>query len=269
VALAALLVAGAVPAAAQSQAINGTIEGTVTDSSGGILPGVTVTVSNTDTGTTRVVVTNDSGAYRAPLLPLGTYTVRAELEGFKAYEQVGIGLSAGQTAVINVTLGVGALSETVSVTAEAPIVDPGKINQGRTLTEKEIKELPLTFAQPLQLRPVAAGRGRVRDAGVRRARITANGALLRVNYQIDGNDNTQKDRAGLRQMPMSEVMIARSSHHDRLRARVRPDDGLIYNAITPSGTNRVKGQGSYRFQRDAFAAKPFFLARAGKSRRRR
>lgn len=259
-ALVALLFAGALPAHAQSQAINGTIEGAVTDSSGGILPGVTVTVTNTDTGTTRVVVTNERGFFRAPLLPLGTYTVRAELEGFKAFEQVGIGLSAGQAAVINVQLGVGALSETVSVTAEAPIVDPGKINQGRTLTEKEIKELPLTSRNPYNfalLQPGVVG-FETQEFGV--PRITANGALLRVNYQIDGNDNTQKDRAGLRQMPMSEVMIREVKV---ITTGYAPEFGqtmgLIYNAITPSGTNKVKGQGSYRFQRDAFASKPFFF----------
>ena len=91
--------------------------------------------------------------------------------------------------------------------------------------------------------------------------MTANGALLRVNYQIDGNDNTQKDRAGLRQMPMSEVMIREVKV---ITTGYAPEFGqtmgLIYNAITPSGTNRVKGQGSYRFQRDDFAARPFFAA---------
>lgn len=65
---------------AQGQAINGTIEGTVTDDSGAVLPGVTVTVTNADTGDVRVVVTNESGIYRAPLLPLGAYRVSAELQ---------------------------------------------------------------------------------------------------------------------------------------------------------------------------------------------
>ena len=80
---------------AQSQAINGTIEGTVVDDQGAVLPGVTVTVANLDTGDTRVVVTNESGLYRAPLLPLGTYRVSAELQGFKKFEQTGITISRG------------------------------------------------------------------------------------------------------------------------------------------------------------------------------
>ena len=135
-------------ASAQGQAINGTIEGTVTDASGAVLPGVTITVTNTDAGGIRVVVTTETGVYRAPLLPLGAYRVSAELQGFRKYEQTGIMLSAGQVAVIDVKLGVGAVTETVSVTADAPVVDLAKIEQGRTLNEREIKSLPLTSRNP-------------------------------------------------------------------------------------------------------------------------
>jgi hypothetical protein len=253
----------AASAGAQGQAINGTIEGTVADESGGVLPGVTVTLTNTDTGDTRVVVTNEQGIYRAPLLRLGTYRVVAELEGFRRYEQTGIRLSAGQVAVVNVKLGVGALTETVSVTADTPVVDLGKIEQGRTLNEREIKQLPLTSRNPYNfalLQPGVVG-FETQEFGV--PRLTANGALLRVNYQIDGNDNTQKDRAGLRQMPMSEVMIREVKV---VTTGYAPEFGqtmgLVYNAITPSGTNVVRGQGSYRFQRRPFAAYPFFANRA-------
>ena len=103
--LAALLsLAAALPAAAQSTAINGSIEGVISDESGAVLPGVTVTITNLDTGDTRVVVTNESGLYRAPLLSLGKYKVEAELQGFKKLEQTGINISAGQTAVISICL---------------------------------------------------------------------------------------------------------------------------------------------------------------------
>lgn len=246
-------------AAAQGQAINATIEGTVTDESGAVLPGVTVTLTNTDTGDTRVVVTNESGLYRAPLLRLGAYRVSAELAGFKKYEQTGISLAAGQVAVIEVKLGVGAVTEVVSVTADTPVVDLGKIEQGRTLNAREIKSLPLTSRNPYNfalLQPGVVG-FETQEFGV--PRLTANGALLRVNYQIDGNDNTQKDRAGLRQMPMSEVMIREVKV---VTTGYAPEFGqtmgLVYNAITPSGTNVVHGQASYRLQRKPFAAFPFF-----------
>src|SRR5262245_45912696 len=109
------------PAFAQSQAANGAIEGTVTDTSGAVLPGVTVTVTNLDTGLDRSMVTNEKGLYRAPLLPLGTYRVVAELQGFKKYEQTGVKVSVGQSAVVNMALGVGTVSETINVLADRPV----------------------------------------------------------------------------------------------------------------------------------------------------
>jgi carboxypeptidase family protein/TonB-dependent receptor-like protein len=249
----------ALPTAAQSTAINGTIEGTITDDQGAILPGVTVTVTNVETGDTRVVVTNESGLYRAPLLPLGNYKVEAELQGFRKYEQSGLTLRAGQTAVVDFRLTVGTVAETVTVTADSPIVDLAKIEQGRTLTNAEIKTLPLTSRNPYNfalLQPGVVG-FETNEFGV--PRLTANGALLRVNYQVDGSNNTQKDRAGLRQMPMSEVMIREVKV---VTTGYAPEFGqtmgLVYNAITPSGTNVFHGQGSYRFQRQPMVALPFF-----------
>jgi hypothetical protein len=257
----ALALASALPTAAQSTAINGTIEGTITDDQGAVLPGVTVTVTNVETGDTRAVVTNESGLYRAPLLPLGNYKVEAELQGFKKYEQSGVTLRAGQTAVIDFKLSVGTLSETVTVTADSPIVDLAKIEQGRTLSTAEIKTLPLTSRNPYNfalLQPGVVG-FETNEFGV--PRLTSNGALLRVNYQVDGSNNTQKDRAGLRQMPMSEVMIREVKV---VTTGYAPEFGqtmgLVYNAITPSGTNAFRGQGSYRFQRQDMVATPFYTA---------
>ncbi len=264
-----LTLAVATSASAQSTAINGTIEGIVKDDQGGVLPGVTVTVSNIDTGDQRVVVTNESGLYRAPLLSLGTYRVVSELQGFRRFEQTGVTLRAGQTAVIDVTLSVGELQETITVTADAPLVDLGKIEQGRTLSEGEIKTLPLTSRNPYNfalLQPGVVG-FETNEFGV--PRLTANGALLRVNYQVDGSNNTQKDRAGLRQMPMSEVMIREVKV---VTTGYAPEFGqtmgLVYNAITPSGTNAFRGQGSYRLQRKPMVAFPFYTQGARTSDRK-
>lgn len=256
-----LLAAAASPAAAQSQAVNAALEGTITDSSGGVLPGVTVTVTNTDTGAQRVVATNENGLYRAPLLPLGTYRVTAELSGFKKFEQSGISLAAGQTAVIDVTLGVGNLNETVSVTADAPIVDPGKIDLGRNLNQREVKTLPLVSRNPYNFALLQPGVTGYENSEFGVPRFSANGTLLRINYQIDGNTNTQKDRAGLRLLPVSEVMVREVKV---VTSGYAPEfgqtTGLVYNVITPSGTNTVHGNGSYRFRRRDMSARPFFYA---------
>jgi len=259
-ALLLVLAVGVAPAIAQSQAANGSIEGTILDVSGAALPGVTVTVHNVETGAQRVVVTNASGVYRALLLPLGSYRIVAELTGFKKHEQTGVTLGAGQAAVINVTLGVGDVSELISVTADTPVVDPGKIDIGRNLNEREVKNLPLVSRNPYNFALLQPGVTGFENQEFGVPRFSANGTLLRINYQIDGNTNTQKDRAGLRLLPVSEVMVREVKV---VTSGYAPEfgqtTGLVYNAITPSGTNTFKGSASYRFRRKDFAAFPFFF----------
>ena len=246
---------------AQSQAINGTIEGTITDQTGAALPGVTVTVSNLDTGDTRVVVTNPSGVYRAPLLSLGRYRVSAELQGFKKFEQQGLTLSAGQSAVINVILSVGNLTDVVLVTSESPIAEPGKIDLGRTIGETEIKNLPLVSRNPYNFAFLQANVTGYENNEFGVPRINANGSQMHTNYQIDGNTNTEKDRAGLRMLPVSEVLVREVKViTNGFAPEFGQTTGMVYNAITPSGTNKVSGSASFRFKRNSMSSKPFFLA---------
>jgi len=260
--LAALLSLGlAAPALAQSQAANGAIEGTVTDSTGGVLPGVTVTVTNTDTGTERVVVTNEIGLFRAPLLPLGTYRVTAELQGFKKFEQTGIKLSVGETAVVKAQLGVGQVSEVVSVSAaDKPALDIARIDIGHTMSDEEVHNLPLVARNPYNFALVQPGVTGIENVEFGVPRLAANGAAMRINYQIDGNTNTEKDRAGLRLLPMSEVMIQEVKV---VTTGFAPEFGqtmgMVYNAVTPSGTNTFRGEGGYLFRRNPFSAFPFFF----------
>ena len=255
----ALLALAVGTARAQSQAANGTIEGTIKDSSGAMLPGVTVTVHNTDTGAERVVVTDTNGLFRAPLLPLGAYKVSAELSGFKKYEKTGIPLTAGSSAVINIDMEVGGVTEVVSVQADAAVVDLGKVDVGRNLNEREIHNLPLVSRNPYNFALLQPGVSGSENAEFGVPRFSANGSLLRINYQMDGNTNTQKDRAGLRLMPMSEVAIGEvkvttSGYAPEFGQTM----GLVYNAITPSGTNKLRGDLSYRFRRTPFSAFPFY-----------
>ena len=248
-------------AVAQSQAVNGTIEGAVTDQSGAALPGVSVTIANLDTGDSRAVVTNSSGVYRAPLLPLGRYRVSAELQGFKKFEQQGLTLSAGQTVVVNVTLAVGSLNEVVTVTGESPIAEPGKIDLGRTIGEAEVKNLPLVSRNPYNFAFLQANVTGYENNEFGVPRINANGSQMHTNYQIDGNTNTEKDRAGLRLLPVSEVLVREVKViTNGFAPEFGQTTGMVYNAITPSGTNRVRGSASYRFKRNPMSERPFFLS---------
>jgi Carboxypeptidase regulatory-like domain/TonB dependent receptor-like, beta-barrel len=260
-ALALLMLLGVAPAArAQSQATNGSIEGTIVDASGALLPGVTVTVTNIDTGIDRVVMTNDKGLFRAPLLPLGTYKVAAELQGFKRFEKTGVTVSVGETAVVNAQLSVGAVNETVTVTGDSPVLNPARIDIGHTMSDTEVHNLPLVARNPYNFALVQPGVTGTENVEFGVPRLAANGASMRINYMIDGNTNTEKDRAGLRLLPMSEVMIQEVKV---VTTGFAPEFGqtmgMVYNAVTPSGTNAFHGEGSYLFRRKPFSAFPFFF----------
>jgi hypothetical protein len=258
-AIALALLAG--PAFAQSQAANGTIEGTVADSSAGVLPGVTVTITNTDTGLERSLVTNAEGQYRGLLLPLGAYKVVAELQGFKKSEQTGIALRAGDTATINFSLEVGTVNETVTITAEAPIAQPGKIDLGRTIGDVEIHNLPLPSRNPYNFAFLQANVTGYENNEFGVPRINANGSQMHTNYQLDGNTNTEKDRAGLRLLPISEVLVREVKVvTNGFAPEFGQTTGMVYNAITQSGTNKFSGSASYRFKRNSMSTSPFFLA---------
>ncbi len=258
--LLSLLAITAVPAAAQSQAINGTIEGTLKDAQGGVLPGVTVTLTNVDTGALRVVTTDSNGTFRAPLLSLGTYKVVMELTGFAKLQRNNVSLGAGQTVTLNDTLKVGA-SETVTVTSEAPVVDLGKVDVGRNITEAEMRNLPNVSRNPYNFALLEPGVTGFENNEFGVPRFSVNGQPERINYQIDGNTNTQKDRAGLRLMPMSEVMIREVQV---VSSGYAPEfgqtTGMVYNAVTPSGTNKTRGDVGFRFRLKKWSAFPFYFA---------
>jgi len=262
--LAALAVATllAVPSARpQSQAANGTIEGTVADNTGAVLPGAIVTVTNLETGAHRVVTPDSAGLYRAVLLPLGTYRVRVELPSFKAAERDGVTLRAGQTAVVNFSLEVGGVQEVVSVTSDSPVTEPGKIDLGRTIGEGEVKSLPLVSRNPYNFAFLQANVTGYENTEFGVPRINANGTQMHTNFQLDGNTNTQKDRAGLRLLPVSEVVVREVQV---ITSGFAPEfgqtTGMVYNAITPSGTNAVQGSVGYRYRRAGLTERPFFLA---------
>ena len=258
--LLAATVAGASTLHAQSQAINGTIEGVVRDGTGAVLPGASVNVSNLDTGQQRTMTTNADGGYRAVLLSLGSYRVKAELLGFKTIERTGITLSAGQTAVVNFAMEVGGVAEVVSVTGEAPVSEPGKIDLGRTIGEAEIRNLPLVSRNPYNFAFLQANVTGYENEEFGVPRINANGTQMHTNYLIDGNTNTEKDRAGLRLLPASEIMVREVK---LITSGFAPEfghtTGMVYNAVTPSGSNDFRGSASYRFRRKGMSDRPFFL----------
>ncbi len=245
---------------AQAQAANGVIEGTVTDPSGSVVAGAKVRITNLDTGTAREVTTSDSGFYRAPLLPLGRYEVVVEQSGFNRFSQSGITLSAGQAATIDIGLKVGAVSNEVTITSDAPIADTSKIELGRTISQTEVQNLPLPSRNPYNFGLLQPGINGFENVEFGVPRFNANGYKSRINYQLDGSTNTQKDRAGLRLSPISEVFVREVQVvSNGFAPEFGQTSGVVYNAITPSGTNKFHGTGAYFLRRTSFVARPFFL----------
>ncbi|HBE82546.1 MAG TPA: hypothetical protein DDW24_07175, partial [Blastocatellia bacterium] len=252
---AAAFLLGSVEIAGQSQAINGQIEGIVTDANGAAVPNATVTIRNIETGSERTLTTDAGGGYRAPLLPLGTYRVTIEAQNFKRLIREGVTLTTGSTATVNAALEAGGLEETVTITSDAPIADPGKIDVGRVMNAREVQNLPLVSRNPYNyalLQANVTGRPNV-EFGV--PRINANGYTRRTNYQLDGNNNTQADRGGIRLMPISDTFVSEVQLvTNGFSAEFGNTPGLIMNAVTPSGTNGLHGSASYRFRRTAMSS---------------
>src|SRR5438552_11474951 len=136
--LVSLLACGSVWAQATAQ-----ISGVVQDSTGAVLPGVEVTATQTDTGISRTTVSNETGAYVLPNLPVGPYRLEAGLPGFRTFVQSGIVLQVNTTPTVNITLQVGQVSEQVEVQANASLVETRSTAVGSVMETARIMELPL------------------------------------------------------------------------------------------------------------------------------
>ncbi|MDM7922967.1 MAG: carboxypeptidase-like regulatory domain-containing protein, partial [Pyrinomonadaceae bacterium] len=256
--LLAIVAISGITANGQSQALNGQIEGVVTDANGAAIANATVIALNTQTGTERTATTDSGGVYRFPLLPLGGYRLTVEAPNFKRLVREGITLVAGQNATLNVTLEIGEIENTVTITSDAPIADPGKIDVGRVMNTREVQDLPLVSRNPYNfslLQANVVGRPNT-EFGV--PRVSANGYARRTNFQLDGNVNTQANQAGLRLVPISETFVSEVQLvTNGFAAEFGQTPGLIMNNITPSGTNSIHGSGSYRFRRTGMSSRPF------------
>jgi len=127
------------------------VNGRVTDESGAVLPGVTVTATQTETAFTRTVVTDETGAWAMPNVPIGPYRLEISLQGFRTYVQTGIVLQVNANPVINAALAIGNLEETVSVEAAAPLVDVRSAGISEVVEQERLVELPLQGRQVTDL----------------------------------------------------------------------------------------------------------------------
>jgi hypothetical protein len=246
----------------QASSTSGEVTGTVTDPSGAAIAGATVQIKNTGTGLQQSVKTADTGLYRFPLLPLGTYDLDVTAQGFGDTRHTGIVVNGGAIRTDDVQMQVAAAAARVDVAANALATDPSRVDLGSTLTGPAIVNLPLVSRNPynfILFQPNVSGRGNT-EFGVPR-KINANGFNGRINYQLDGNNNTQSDRAGIRLVPISNTYVEEVQQvNNGFAPEFGNTVGTVFNTITKSGTNDWHGEAGYIFRRTPFSARPKLLA---------
>src|SRR6185503_5522811 len=131
------------PSIAHAQSVTGGIQGTVVDQSGGVLPGVSVIITSSDTGLARTLVTDENGSFRTDLLPVGNYDVTAELAGFTGQKQPNVQVTVGSTLTLRIPMPVASVSETVTVTTAAPVIETTRTQVSATVSEEQVKNLPV------------------------------------------------------------------------------------------------------------------------------
>jgi hypothetical protein len=231
----------------QSQAINGAIRGRVVDQANAPVAQAKVRVDNTLTGLTRSAETGDDGYYVFPNLPLGSYTVTVQKEGFDTLRHPDVVLDAGTEATIDAQLHVGAVSTSVEVNGGAPIVDPSRVSTGRTISNVETDNLPLTSRNPynfILFQPGVSGHPNP-ELGIPRL-LNTNGLPDRVSYQLDGAVDTETDRYGLRLFAIADSYVSEvQTVSNSFTPEFGKIAGNIFNVITGSGSNAFHGNVTY------------------------
>ena len=250
-----VLLLALMPSIALAQSATGSIEGVITDQSGAALPGVTVTVTQAATGVERDSVTDTGGLFRLPILPVGVYTLTAELAGFAARKQEALQLTVGQTITLRIEMAVAGVAESVNVSGATPILETSRSNVSSTVNEVAVQNLPVNgrnFIDFALLTPGVTRDVRTGDISFAGQRGTLNSLV------VDGADNNNTffgqtaGRTGSGRAPyqfsqdaVKEFQVNSSS----FAAEYGRAGGAVINVVTKSGTNQAHGS-VFEFFRD-------------------
>ncbi|MBI3941210.1 MAG: TonB-dependent receptor [Acidobacteria bacterium] len=249
--------------AAQSQISTGAIQGTVTDESGAVLPGATVTLKHVATGMARALLTDDAGRYTAPLLSVGDYEITVELTGFAKAVRKGYTLALGQTLVANVQLKVAGVEEAVTVSAEAPLVETTRAETSALVDTRAVANLPLNGRRFLDLAFLTPG---VYQEQERKQLTFAGQRGINSSINIDGADFNQpffggqrggertNDAYVLSAAAIQEFQVVRSG----FAAEFGRSTGGVVNVITKSGANDFHGGAFYYLRHREFSPRTVF-----------
>jgi hypothetical protein len=254
--------------------IGASISGTITDLTGGALPGASVTVKNLETGAVRIIAADEAGRYIASSLEVGLYEIRAEKEGFSAEVRAGITLAVGQQAVVDLTLRVGQVQDSVVVTEDSPIVSVTTRDISGLVGERQVKELPLngrSYDQLLTLNPGVVNYTSQRAGGIGTSNsvvgtmFATSGRRPQENlYLLNGVEFTSASEINNTPGGVSGQLLGVDAVRefavvkDSYGAEYGKRPGAQVNIVTASGTNQLHGN-VYEFLRNsALDARNFF-----------
>ena len=254
--------------AAAAQVTTADIVGRVTDTSGAVLPGATVTIVNEGTRDTRSVPTTEAGDYVFNLLPIGTYTIRVELSGFAA-QTTRLSVSAGDRARFDARLQLGTVEENITVSAQVSLLQTDTATVSALVTEKAVQDLPVNgrnFVKLVQLAPGAneglpnsLASGTRPDDRRQTSAISINGALDNQNNQlIDGVDNNERAIGTIVVKPSIDAIAEVKVQTSNYTAETGRTAGGVVNILTKSGTNDLRGSAFEFVRNDRFDARDFF-----------
>ena len=244
----------------------GQINGVVADSSGGVIPGVTVFAVESGTGISRDTVSGANGRYSFVAMRPTTYEIRAELAGFRTVRRTDVLLQANQNLTLNITMELGELSETVTVAGEAATVDVSSATISEVVDSKRIVELPLNGRDAARLSMLVSGMvvtevnqesGKTIPGALR---LSTNGTESRqASFRLDGTNHTDSYFQQNQPFPFPDALQEFSIQTSNYSAAQGASAGAVVNAVTRSGTNNLHG-GVFGYARDrTFNSKNFFL----------
>ncbi|CAN5680262.1 TonB-dependent receptor [soil metagenome] len=234
------------------------VAGTVTDESGAVLPGVTVTATHVETRQVRTTVTDSGGRYLLTALPVGVYEVRAELPGFRAMLFSDYRLQIGDSARLDVRMAVATLEEAITVSGAAPLVDTTKSDLSGRIDQIQMEELPLAGRNWLNFATLAPGvksdgRGGQPTAGV--------GGVQQSKVYVDGGQIQNLSTVAIDLEISKEIVGEFEVITNRFDAVMGRAGTAVVNAVTKSGTDTLRGLGFLAFRDDALNQTDFFTGR--------
>src|SRR5438093_1497717 len=246
------------------------ISGAVQDQSGAVLPGVEVTATQTETGVSRMTITNETGHYVLPNLPLGPYRLEAGLPGFRTFVQTGIVLNVNANPTINVTLQVGQVSEQVEVQANAGLVETRNLSVGNVMETQRILDLPLNGRNAQELLLLGGGATQVAPAAGQvfpgRLLISSAGRLgTSTDYTLDGIRHVDTYDGFPLPLPFPDALAEFKTEIGGISAN--QGQGAQVSAVTKSGTNDFHGDLFEFVRNDLFNARPYFAVKGNTLKR--